>query len=365
MASTVATAVQRRPRDSIPGMQTIHADVLATGSVVEPETAWERRVAAMHLDMERLQLEWSHFLDDTFAMLTNGNKTTRPRGRLTEEQIMELWSKATKPAMEVAKVRRWLTRARGEHGGVTKTEADQVRRHMTAARDAESRLSAAVAAALELEDELRIDTGIVEPLGLLLGALPGEEKHGATAEFEKAACCAEVALRGLSTLGVYVSDSCVSPTTTMPILAHFAHLDGSGPTTTPNFQPVTPEASELSLVALSRSELVRMDAHAHGDALRLLCAEAGRSMQSTDDSDTNAIARGVFFTDTDLGLACIATSALVELGGTINDSGTAVTIADECVGEFFDVAFLGAARIAQVADGEEAVDCVSDHEDDL
>jgi hypothetical protein len=186
------------------------------------------------------------------------------------------------------------------------------------------------------------------PLETMLRSLDDEEKHGPSTRFEAAACCADAALRSAHSrlLPDVTHDALPSPishTTTVPVVAHLAtNTDIPG-----SFQPVGHDMGELMLVSMHPYP------RASADLLPALFAEAAESIHSTDAGDIDGFSRGVFFAAEELGIACLATSLVPELGATVSTDGRHITIDDTKADAFFDVAFFGGGRATSVGTAAE------------
>ena len=202
----------------------------------------------------------------------------------------------------------------------------RLRRHRAAETGTSTKFDAADLAALH--DAVTV----AEPtapeslrLGLVLACLDEERTFGTTTAFEKASACMDADLRTLR--------GHPAGTTTLPIVAHLG-LDE-----TQDIQPMPRDQSELVLVC-THSGLATVR-----DLLPTLCREVTECMQSADEGDVDGFARGVFFSDAELGVACLATSLLTDLGASVTDDGEFVAVGDQAVDEFFDVAFLGSRPV--------------------
>lgn len=361
---------RRRVRGSVPGGR---SRSLSRGALPTPGDAdgadgvdLEERTRLME-DIQQLKAMWGHVVDRIEEALVGGNSRARPTGSRSQEEIMQLWGKVTWPLV-------FLTRLRKVSVG----DATSVALHHTEASMLKLSIGHAIEAERVLEEELRIPVNISDSYKLLESRIYASKKHSSPVPFDNACALLSAAVHAMQkATGIYFDgDNLLNSLTTMSVLAHFnvtrrttaedgdaSHKPPDGLLTTPaapaasndpsipdtlNAQPKgvymvhdlststrfeqSEQPGDLVVVSLRPCTFA-------ADFMHHICSEISTSLNTTISEYSVNTSRGIMFSDTGLGIACLATSVLPDLGIELDDAGSRALLSSHSVERFFEYAF--------------------------
>ena len=323
-------------------------------------------------DLQQLKAIWSRVLDRVYEVLTSPTSRAQPRGRQSQEEIMQLWGKVTWPLVFLSRLR---TQSVGDAASVAlqDTEASMLKRSIEHAIEAES----------ALEEELRISIGLSDSYRLLESSLHTSKKHSSPVPFDNACALLAAAVREMQeATGIYLDgDNLLNSLATLSVLAHFnvtreaTEPDCACMPTTPDAQPTAdgcpthaacvPTRFEHSnepgdLVVLS----LRPCAFA-SDFMHHICNESSTSLNATIVESVVPISRGIMFSDRGLGITCLATSVLPDLGIELDEGGSKALLSSKGTERFFEYAFADETASPAVGGWADGAGCPWDASPDI
>jgi len=382
---------RRRGRGSVPGAR---SRLRSRGALPTPGDADgvgpEERARLME-DLQQLKAMWSRVLDRIEEALTSRSSRAMPTGSRSQEEIMQLWGKVTWPLV-------FLTRFRTATVG----DATSVALHDTEASMLKLSIGHATEAERVLEEELRLPIGLSDSYRLLESSIHASKKHSSPVPFDNACALLAAAVHDMQkATGIYFDgDNLLKSLTTLSVLAHFnvtrkttaedgdaSHTPHTPHTPQDNLMttqaaPVVPAATVAPVApdnpfmpevpnAKPKHDCVYMvhdlststrfeQSDQPGDLvvvslrpctfaadfMQHICNESSTSLNATISESVVNMTRGIMFSDTGLGIACLATSVLPDLGIELDEVGSKALLSSHGVERFFEYAFADDAAAA-------------------
>lgn len=329
--------IRRRQRDSVPGRSKANTNPSGNDAVVSSmdgesqggEGDWIQGLKAM----------WGRLLDHIEEVMNGGTSKISPRGTLTTEEVMQLWGKVTWPLVFLTRLKSKGTDAASPRSFDEK-DVSMLRMSVQHAIHSESSLS----------DELRINIALAKAYDTVLNSVVTEATP--SFQFDEAVAALATAVKNMQRdTGLYFGASILQEFTSLPILVHLSVTQTDTPGSTSSsktdsenlidraytidnthFETQT-SPSDLVVVALQHCAMSR-------SLMRHICHETTASLLQPPPESLSNISRGVVFSDTETGVACLAVSVLAELGAEIDESGSKLIVND--TGHFFGNVFNGA-----------------------
>ena len=377
---------RRRGRVSVPGERSRLRS--RRGGLPTPEDADglepDERARLMQ-DLQQLKAMWSRVIDRIEEALTDGSSRAIPTGSRPHEEIMQLWGKVTWPLV-------FLTRLRAASVG----DATSVALHDTEASMLKRSIDHAIEAERVLEEELRIPIGLSDAYRVLESSIHASKKHASPVPFDNACALLATAVHGMQK-ATGICDNLLNGLTTLSVLAYFnvtrkttaedgdasdtSHTSHTSHTSqTPQDRllaalapPAAPDApgvpddpsipdaqsaqqpehdgiylmhdlststrfeqsdqpGDLVVVSLRPCTFAT-------DFMHHICSESSTSLNATVSESVLNMSRGIMFSDTGLGIACLATSVLPDLGIELDEVGSRALLSSHGVERFFGYAF--------------------------
>ena len=349
--------IRRRARGSLPRLidpdDAGHVDRDDDGSRVGDDKGW----------IHGLKSVWGGLIDRIDEVMKSGRSKISPRGNLTTDEILALWGTVTWPIVFLTGLRSKLT------GSDTLLNDEYI-----------SLLKISIEHGIQsestLNNELRANISLSHAYNAVLRSVAAENKN--TFQFDKAVALLATSVKEMqSETGIHIDDSFTHEFSSLPILAHFSV---SGPDddglTTSHTGPVelgTSSSSSTSSSSTSSSSTSSSTTtttsgpndHMVGnirfrtcttpahllvvglqhcemspELMDHICHETAASLEQPLPESMPNITRGILFSDTQTGVACIAVSELPGLSAEINESGSKLVLNEK--ERFFDDVFSGA-----------------------
>lgn len=333
--------IRRRQRDSVPGRSKGNTSQSGNDALVSSmdgesqgdEGGWIQGLKAM----------WGRLLDHIEEVMKGGTSNISPRGALTTDEVMQLWGKVTWPLVFLTRLKSKGTDAASSRSFDEK-DVSMLRTSIAHAIHSES----------SLNDELRINISLAEAYDMVLNSVVTEAIP--SFQFNKAVAALATAVKNMQRdMGLYFGDSVLQEFTSLPVLVHLSvtqtdsdtlgsstsssesgsenRIDGAYTIGNTHFETQT-APSDLVVVALQHCCAMSSSLMHH------TCHETTASLLQPTPESLQNISRGVVFSDTETGVACLAVSVLAELGAEIDESGSKLILND--TGHFFENVFNGA-----------------------
>jgi hypothetical protein len=373
---------RRRGRGSVPGARSRPRSRGARprpGDADGVDTVGPEERARLMEDLQQLKAMWSRVIDRIEEALTDGSSRAMPTGSRSQEEVMQLWGKVTWPLV-------FLTRLRTASVG----DATSVALHDTEASMLKRSIDHAIEAERVLEEELRIPIGLSDAYRVLESSIHASKKHASPVPFDNACALLAAAVHDMQkATGIYLDgDNLLNGLTTLSVLAYFNVTrnttaedgDASHASHTPQDSllatlasppaPAAPDAPDNSSIPDAQSaqqpdhdgvytvhdlststrfeqsdqpgDLVVVSLRPctfAADFMHHICSESSTSLNATVSESVVNISRGIMFSDTGLGIACLATSVLPDLGIELDDVGSRALLSSHGVERFFAYAF--------------------------
>ena len=263
----------------------------------------------------------SSILDDIeVQMSTTKLKFT---GNMNIDDIMQLWGNLISPAL-------FLTRLK--YKKIESDDIDILRTSITAASEAAEKLSSEIG--LNIKDELPSAYRDV------LKSLEESKLHNRSFHVDKNFAIVAHSLKNMQChTGVHFDDRYIQKVlNSINIITHLSAESGDGVHGVDGVQlseieySFQKEKSDIVVVSLQHfSEEIAFEDVLHETATSLLKSPPPESLGN--------ISRGILFSDLETGIACIAVSALAELGAEIDEDGTSLIV--NKTNSFFNETFIG------------------------
>ena len=314
--------------------------------------------------LQELKASWGRLLDRIEDMLSSESSRVRPTGSRTLEEVMQLWGKVTWPIVFLTRLRnKSLDDATTVLDG---TEADLLRRSIDHAINAEPLL----------EEELRTSIGLADAYATLRARIHESRRSASPVAFDEACALLATAVREMQTsTGICVESDdgggcgLLSAFTSLHVIGHLnvvnvtdtrESTDATDPTdatTTDATTDATDHSPHFhvdsdyytvcepgSTIQFMRSAdpgellVVSLRPH-HASIMQHVCTESAAALSGGSAESLVHISRGVMFSDATLGIACLATSVLPDLGIELNETASKAVLSTNGTGRFFDCAF--------------------------
>ena len=258
----------------------------------------------------------SSILDDIeVQMSTTKLKFT---GNINIDEVMQLWGGITWPAV-------YLTHLKTKK--IDSGDVDILRTSITAASEAAEKLSAEIG--LNIKDDLP------NAYSNVLKSLEESKLHNRSFHVDKSIAVVAQSLKNMQlNTGVHFDDRNIQKVlNSINIITHLSAESGDGVHGVDGVQFSERDVkSDIVVVSLQHfCDEIEFEDVLHETATSLL--------KSPPQESLGNISRGILFADLETGIACIAVSALAELGAEIDEDGTSLIVSK--TNSFFNETFIG------------------------